>query len=78
MRASTSIACYRARAGQPAAAIEALRRSVELGYTDTLITTDSDLDSLREDARFRVIASEVEERLRTRRELSGSMFPWQA
>jgi hypothetical protein len=55
-----------------------LRRSVELGYTDTLITTDSDLDSLREDARFRVIASEVEERLRTRRELSGSMFPWQA
>jgi tetratricopeptide (TPR) repeat protein/TolB-like protein len=73
-----NLACYRALAGDHAAAIGDLRRSLELGFADALITTDSDLESLRGDAEFEAIVEAVEERIRSRQELSTSVFPWQA
>jgi tetratricopeptide (TPR) repeat protein len=73
-----NLACYRALAGDRAAAIGDLRRSLELGYADALITTDPDLASLRGDAEFEPIVEAVEERIRSRQQLSTSVFPWQA
>jgi tetratricopeptide (TPR) repeat protein len=73
-----NLACYQALAGRKSAALASLRRSVDLGFADNLITTDPDLDSLRDDAEFRSILSVVEERLRSRQRLSTSVFPWQA
>jgi Flp pilus assembly protein TadD/TolB-like protein len=73
-----NLACYQALAGEKAAAIDSLRRSIELGYADNLITTDPDLDSLRDDAEFVSIEAAVDERLRSRQSLSTSVFPWQA
>jgi tetratricopeptide (TPR) repeat protein len=73
-----NLACYRALAGERAAAIDTLGRAFELGYADSLITTDPDLESLRGDPEFEKIVTEVEERLRSRQEQSGSVFPWQA
>ena len=73
-----NLACYQALAGQKTAAIESLRRSIELGFADALIATDSDLDSLRALAAFQSIESAAEERLRSRQRLSTSVFPWQA
>jgi Flp pilus assembly protein TadD/TolB-like protein len=73
-----NLACYRALAGDRAAAIRDLRRSLELGFADALITTDSDLESLRGDPEFEAVVDAVEERIRSRQELSTSVFPWQA
>lgn len=73
-----NLACYRALAGESAAAIDTLGRAFELGYADSLITTDPDLESLRGNPEFDRIVDGVEERLRSRREQSGSVFPWQA
>jgi hypothetical protein len=71
------LACYRALAGDGPGALEDLRRTVDLGFADTLITTDSDLASLRGDRRLEALVAEVEDRLRARRALSDSVFPWQ-
>jgi tetratricopeptide (TPR) repeat protein len=73
-----NLACYRALAGQSDAAFDGLQRAFELGFTDVLIKTDSDLDSLRDDPRFEEIVAAIDERMRTRRQLSDSVFPWQA
>jgi tetratricopeptide (TPR) repeat protein len=73
-----NLACYRARAGQSGAAVDDLARALDLGFADSLITTDPDLDSLRGDAGFERLVRTVEDRLRSRREQSGSIFPWQA
>jgi tetratricopeptide (TPR) repeat protein len=75
---SYNLACYRALAGDRAAAIDRLGRALGLGFADALITRDSDLDSLRGDAEFERLVTGVEERLRSRQEQSGSIFPWQA
>ena len=63
--------------GDAAAAIKGLGRAVELGYTDALIKTDTDLDSLREDPRFQAIVAKIDERVTERRQISDSVFPWQ-
>jgi len=73
-----NLACYQALAGESAAAIGSLGRAFDLGYADSLVTTDPDLDSLRGKPEFEKIVGGVEERLRSRREQSGSIFPWQA
>jgi tetratricopeptide (TPR) repeat protein len=50
-------ACFEARAGRADDAIEHLRRAVEINERiKELIRTDEDLDSLREDPRFEVLA----------------------
>ena len=72
-----NLACYRAVSGDAAAAIKGLGRAVELGYTDALIKTDTDLDSLREDPRFQAIVAKIDERVTERRQISDSVFPWQ-
>jgi tetratricopeptide (TPR) repeat protein len=75
---SYNLACYQALAGERSAALDGLGRALALGFADALITTDSDLDSLRGDAAFEKLVGDVEDRLRSRREQSGSIFPWQA
>lgn len=72
-----NLACYRALAGDGAGALDDLRRSLDLGFADALITTDPDLASLRGDSRLEALVTEVEDRLRARRALSDSAFPWQ-
>jgi len=72
-----NLACYRSISGDVAGALADLRGSSELGFADALITTDPDLASLRGDSRFEAVVAEVEDRLRTRREISDSVFPWQ-
>ncbi len=54
-----------------------LRRASDLGFADALIMTDPDLASLRTDPEFKTIAEEIEDRIRIRRQLSDSVFPWQ-
>ncbi len=55
-----NLACARAQANDHSSALDALAKAVELGFADAhLITTDSDLDSLREDPRFAEIAKRV-------------------
>jgi hypothetical protein len=50
-------ACFESRAGRAEDAIEHLRRAVEINdRIKELIRTDEDLDSLREDPRFEVLA----------------------
>jgi tetratricopeptide (TPR) repeat protein len=73
-----NLACYHALAGMPARAIDDLRRSIELGFADALINTDLDLESLRGRPEFEELVDAVAERIRLRRELSTSVFPWQA
>jgi len=73
-----NLACYRALAGDRPAAIRGLRRSLELGFADAMITTDTDLESLRGDPEFETVLAAVGERIRSRQELSTSVFPWQA
>jgi hypothetical protein len=43
-----------------------------------LITTDSDLDILRQNEEFKEIVAEVEERISSRKRISTTVFPWQA
>lgn len=73
-----NLACYRALAGDRTAAIDGLRRALELGFADALITMDPDLATLRGDPEFEAIVEAVGERIRSRQELSTSVFPWQA
>ena len=73
-----NLACYWSVAGDRAAAIASLERAVELGFADALITTDPDLAAIRGDAEFEAIVAAVEARISSRRELSRSVFPWQA
>ncbi len=73
-----NIACYKALAGERDAALAELKRSIELGFADVLIHTDTDLDALRDDPQFDAIETEVENRINVRRNISGSVFPWQA
>jgi Flp pilus assembly protein TadD/TolB-like protein len=73
-----NLACFQALAGDEAEALDSLHRSIELGFADILITTDPDLDSLRNDRRFREIEAGVEDRISSLQELSTSVFPWQA
>jgi tetratricopeptide (TPR) repeat protein len=56
-------ACILALKGERAAALEALREAVAVGWAKDLIFSDSDLDSLRGDPDFEAIVDEV----RTRR-----------
>jgi len=73
-----NLACYHAREGERPLALDALRRAIDLGFADLLISTDPDLEGLRDDPSFAEIEATVEERLDLRRELSQSVFPWQA
>jgi tetratricopeptide (TPR) repeat protein len=73
-----NLACYRAISGDRALAMKDLRRSLDLGFADALISTDSDFDSIRTDPGFEAIVEEVDDRLRSRRETSVTVFPWQS
>jgi non-specific serine/threonine protein kinase/serine/threonine-protein kinase len=52
-------ACVLALQGRPAAALEALREAVGVGWASPLIATDDDLDSLRGDPGFEAIVEQV-------------------
>jgi tetratricopeptide (TPR) repeat protein len=73
-----NLACYRAISGDGAMAVQDLRGALDLGFADALISTDTDFDSIRGDPRFEAIAEEVDDRLRSRRETSVTVFPWQS
>jgi len=73
-----NLACFWALAGERTQAIDGLSRSLELGFADALIDTDPDLDSLRNDPGFEAILEAVEDRLNSLRQLTRSVFPWQA
>ena len=73
-----NLACYRSRSGDLEGAVRELRRALELGYADKLVTTDPDLDALRELQEFKEVSAAIEERITTRREQSSSIFPWQS
>jgi tetratricopeptide (TPR) repeat protein len=73
-----NLACYRALAKEPQLAIAALVHSLELGFSDALVMTDSDLDNIRSVPGFDELVAEVESRLKSKQEISVSVFPWQA
>jgi tetratricopeptide (TPR) repeat protein len=73
-----NLACYRSRSGDRVGAVRELRRALELGYADKLVTTDPDLDPLRDMPGFKEVAAEIEKRITTRRQQSSSIFPWQS
>ena len=73
-----NLACYWALAGDRERAIASLREALTIGFADALIKTDADLDALRGSPEFESIVEEVDERIRTQRQLSESVFPWQA
>lgn len=73
-----NLACYRSIVNDRAAALRDLRGALDLGFADALATTDPDLDSLRGDPEFDAILAEIDDRLRSRQELSVTVFPWQA
>jgi tetratricopeptide (TPR) repeat protein len=72
-----NLACLRALRGEHDAALAALRDAFELGFADVLITSDPDLDSLRGDRRFEVEVEKVLGRIRSRRSIATTVFPWQ-
>jgi tetratricopeptide (TPR) repeat protein len=72
-----NLACYRTLAGDHAAAIDALRGALDLGFADVLIETDRDLEGLRQTAGYAAVLAGVEDRVRRRRQMSLSTFPWQ-
>jgi tetratricopeptide (TPR) repeat protein len=72
-----NLSCYRALTGETETAVEGLDRAFELGFTDALIKTDPDLDSLRETPAFQRIVQRIDERVTERRQISDSVFPWQ-
>ena len=56
-----NVACFYAMAGNPERAMELLERAVENGWGDRAwLETDSDLDSLRNDDRFKAILAGVD------------------
>lgn len=72
-----NLACYEALAGERDTALASLRRALDVGFADHLISTDSDLDSLRGAPEFEQIVVEATSRFAKRRELALSGFPWQ-
>ena len=55
-----NLGCSLALLGQREGAVEALQRSVELGYDDyELMRTDTDLKSLREDGAFQSLLKRI-------------------
>ena len=72
-----NLACLWAHRGERDAALAALRRAFESGFADILITTDPDLDSLRGDRLFEAEVEKVLGRLRARRRIATTVFPWQ-
>jgi len=74
---SYNLGCYWALTGQTATSIDRLGRAVDLGFTDALIKTDHDLDSLRQNAEFEAIVARIDERVTERQQISDSVFPWQ-
>jgi len=73
-----NLACFWALAGEREPALSSLERAIELGFADAMIRDDPDLDSIRTEAAFASIVEQVETRIRHRRELSATAFPWQA
>lgn len=60
-RAEYNLACVLARSGSRKAALDALRRAIDKGFADaTLLKTDHDLDTLRNDAAFRLMLEALE------------------
>jgi Flp pilus assembly protein TadD len=56
-----NLACTYARLNKTDAAIRALRRAIELGYRDyRYIKQDRDLDSIRDDPRYRELMRQLE------------------
>lgn len=56
-----NLACTYARLGKTDSAIRALRRAIELGYRDySYIKRDRDLDSIRDDPRYRELMRQLE------------------
>jgi tetratricopeptide (TPR) repeat protein len=72
-----NLACFRSLAGREARAIEDLRRAVDLGFADALITSDPDVDAIRDAPAFQELLDELEDRIRTRRQQAREVFPWQ-
>jgi Flp pilus assembly protein TadD len=72
-----NLACFRVQRGDRKAAIAALRRAYDLGFTDALITTDPDLNELRGDPAFDAEVDRVLDRIRANRQIVTSVFPWQ-
>jgi len=72
-----NLGCFWSLVGNPGRAVDALRRALELGFADALITSDPDLDPLRGVPEFDALVAESERRLRSRQELARSVFPWQ-
>ncbi|MHC4416878.1 MAG: TPR end-of-group domain-containing protein, partial [Planctomycetota bacterium] len=55
-----NLGCARARAGDLEPALAALKRAVELGFSDAdLLASDPDLERLREKPEFRGLLEEV-------------------
>ncbi len=73
-----NLACYRTLAGDHAGAIQALRGALDLGFADVLIETDPDLEQLRGTAGYAEALAGVQDRVRQRRQVSRSTFPWQS
>jgi tetratricopeptide (TPR) repeat protein len=72
-----NLGCYRALAGQTRGAVVDLRKALDLGYADALITTDTDLQALRGDPDFEALVAEVAQRLKSLQQSVAAAFPWQ-
>jgi tetratricopeptide (TPR) repeat protein len=72
-----NLACYRALAEEPQLALATLARALELGFSDALLKTDTDLDAIRSLPGFDEYVAEVETRLRSKQDISVAVFPWQ-
>ncbi len=56
-----NVACFYAMKGDPDRSLELLERAVENGWGDLAwLETDSDLDTLRDDDRFRAILAGID------------------
>jgi hypothetical protein len=73
-----NLACFWSLAGERKPAVDSLRRALALGYADMLVSTDPDLDALRDDPEFQKVITAIEDRLRTKKQVSESLFPFQA
>jgi tetratricopeptide (TPR) repeat protein len=72
-----NLACYWSLAGNHKRAIDSLQRALALGFADSLISSDSDLDNLRGTPEFEAIVAEAARRYEERKELTRTAFPWQ-
>jgi len=73
-----NLACYWALAGEREPAVDSLRRALALGFADMMVSNDTDLDSLRDDPEFQKVITAIEDRLRTKKQVSESLFPFEA